>query len=348
MPPLTIEYAVAQTEPISDQIWFTTTTEPIHSAIIEPRVNGFLTEMTHKSGELVSQGELLYRIDPDQLKTLYLESVASMESAEASFVEARNNYDRAVPMAQINAISRSSLDEYRAKYIAAKASVASAQQQMRNAEINLSYTTIKSPIDGVIAYSTVSIGDYIGPGTKYTTLTTIKDIDTVQMALSIPTATYLKHATSTDSGDNAALLSNIELILADNSVYPLMADYSYTKQDASQNSSAISIVVNLPNPDQQLKSGMFARVKANIGVAQPRVLIPQQAVTQLQGVSSVWIISSDSTARMQMVSLGAAQGDMWVVRSGVKAGDKVALTGQLKLHNGAKVDPMRAAALQKK
>lgn len=339
MPPLEISYSQAIVQQISDIIWFSTTTEAFNSAIIEPRVDGYLRSIDYIDGKPVQQGQIIYTIDPDQLTLLYAEAQATKESAEASLVEARNNYRRAEPMSLINAISRSTLDQYRADYVAAEAQLSSAEQSLRNAQLNLSYATIKAPISGIIANSSVSVGDYVGPGTQYTTLTTIEDIDTIQMSLSIPTSIYLKYATPSNSYENSQLLSNIELTLADSSIYSQRASYAYTKQSASSSNSAIILVVNIANPNQLLKSGMFARVRANIGQPQPRIMVPQSAVTQLQGTSSVWIIESDSTVRRQPVTLGKTYGDSWSIESGVKSGDMIATSGQLKLHDGAKVSP---------
>ncbi len=339
IPPLTITYSVATTQKLSDMIWFSSSTEAISSAIIEPRVNGYLTSINYSDGKPVEANELLYTINPDQLELLYAEAMAAKESAEASLTEARNNFLRAEPMANINAISRSSLDQYRANYIAAEAQLSSAKQSLRNAELNLSYATIKAPIGGIIASSSVSVGDYVGPGTQYTTLTTIEDIDTLQIALAIPTSTYLRHATPSRSYNNEELLSNIEVRLSDSTIYPHLASYAYTQQGVSASNSAIVLVVNVANPDQQLKSGMFVRIKANIGKPHPQIVIPQSAVTQLQGINSVWVIDADSTVHRQSVTLGKSFGNMWSVEAGIKSGQMVATSGQLKLHDGAKVNP---------
>ncbi|MFR9620518.1 MAG: efflux RND transporter periplasmic adaptor subunit [Rikenellaceae bacterium] len=338
-PTLEIECQTATTQNICDQIWFTTTTQAIQTAVIEPRVSGFLTSATPKSGELVAAGELLYTIDTDQLTTLCLEAEATLASAEATLVEARNNYERAKPMADINAISRSTLDSYRANYASATADVASAKQALRNARLNLSYATITSPIAGLVANTSATVGDYVGVGTEYTTLTTINNIDTLQLPLAIPTATYLRHSSTAESYDNSRLLSDITLILADSSQYPIVGSYAYTEQNASSYNSSIVVVVNFANPQQQLKAGMFARVRSNIGRSTPRVVIPQQAVVQLQGTTSVWVVAADSTAHNRRVTMGRVHGSMWEVRSGLSTGEVVATSGQLKLHEGMKVTP---------
>ncbi len=339
MPPLSIEVAQVTTRQLKDQIYFATTTSAIRSITIEPRVSGYLRSIDYESGSLVKAGEVIFTIDPTQIDTELLAAEATLESAQASLTEARNNYLRAIPLAKIDAISRSSLDEYTATYKASQASVRSAEQSLRSAELNSSYTTITSPIDGVIADSPANEGDYVGVGTAFSTLTTISDIDSLNLNLAIPTSKYLQYK-SRGKVNDSDLLSNIELILPDSSIYPYLGAYNYTQQSASSGSSTIVIVAKFPNPELLLKGGIFARVRANIGEEMERIVIPQRAVTQMQGVNSVWVIASDSTASYREVTLGRTYGDEWQVISGLQSGDRVATTGQIKLHEGMKISPI--------
>ncbi|MFI3305067.1 MAG: efflux RND transporter periplasmic adaptor subunit [Rikenellaceae bacterium] len=339
MPPLRIEVATSTTRKVSEQIWFATSTEAIRSVTIEPRIDGYLRTINYRSGMPVSRGDLLFTIDPTQIETALYAAEASLESAKASLVEARNNYERAIPMAKIDAISQSSLDQYTATYRAAQAEVKSAEQTLRNAELNLSYATITSPIDGVVAATAANEGDFVGTGTLFSTLTTVADIDTLNVNLAISASKYLKYVNTEASYDNADLLSDITLILPDSSLYPYPATYDYTEQSAASGSSSVVIVANIPNPDLTLKAGIFARLRANIGAPTDRVMIPQRAVTQMQGSSSVWVIQLDSTATYRRVTLGNTYGDEWHVVSGVESGESVATTGQIKLHEGSKVIP---------
>lgn len=340
MPPLNVEVVEVKEELQSDKIWFATTTEAHHSVTIEPRVNGYLQEVRYKSGAPVTRGESIFTIDPSLLNTTYYSALAMLESARASYMEAENNYNRALPLAKINAISRTSLDEYTANYAAAKANLKSAEESLRSASLNLSYASITSPIDGLIAESPASLGDYVGPGTEFSTLTTISYIDTIKLALAIPTAKYLKYTGQKNSYDNRDLLSDITLILSDSSKYESQAVYDYTQKDISKESSTIVIYVKVDNQDGMLKPNMFTRVYANIGEASDKIMVPQRAVTQLQGINSVWVIGGDSTATYRVVELGGTYGTYWHIRSGLKAGEVVATSAQLKIHEGSKVIPV--------
>ena len=266
-------------------------------AVIQPRVNGYLLTKQFANGMPVKRGQLLFTIDPDQLSTSMLAAEAALQSARAQAVEARNNYDRAVPLARINAISQSQLDQYTAQYKAAEATVRSAEQTLSSARMNVGYTELRSPIDGIISNTSAHVGDYVGPGTQFGVLTTISNIDTLTVDVAIPMAQYLRAAgPRTSIFDNAGLLTDIRLMLADGTVYPYKGLYDYTRKDVSSTTGTLVLVVMFPNPDRSLKPGQFARVEANVGPVRPRVVVPQACVSQAQGVNSVWVVRPDSPA----------------------------------------------------
>ncbi|MFI3268891.1 MAG: efflux RND transporter periplasmic adaptor subunit [Rikenellaceae bacterium] len=342
LPPLTVESAVVKSTPLRDQIWFATSTRPNYSVTIEPRVVGYLGAIHFSGGDRVTTGERLFTIDPAQLQTTLYAAEAAVESAQAEFIEAENNYNRAIPLSEINAISGSTFDSYRATYSAARASLKAAKEQLRSAQLDISYTYINAPIDGVLSESPANLGDYVGPATSFQTLTTISATDTLKVELTIPLAKYLKYTPQGVRPDDSKLLTNITLILPDSTLYSEQAEYAYTKSDAASGSSTVVLVAKIPNHTALLKPNIFARIRAEIGDESEQVTIPQQAVTEMQGVSSVWVIRPDSTASFRPVTLGSKSGTEWVITSGLKSGERVATTGQLKLHQGAKVNLARA------
>ncbi len=252
-------------------------------------------------------------------------------------IEAENNYNRALPLSKINAISQSTLDNYTATYAAAKSAVKSATEQLRSAKLDLSYTYINAPIGGIVSNTPANIGDLVGPNTKFTTLTTLYARDTLEVDLAIPLSRYLKYMPQgSDTKDNN-LLSNITLILPDSSKYQSEGSYAYTRSDGAEGSSTIVIVAKFPNKNSLLKPNLFARVSADIGEATQRIMIPQKSVIQMQGISSVWVIKPDSTATYRRVTVGSTYGDNWVITDGLQSGEMVATTGLLKLHEGSKI-----------
>ena len=311
-----------------------------YDAIIQPRVNGYLQRKIYSAGMPVQRGQLLFVIDANLLNTSVRAAEASLASAEAQAVEARSNYERAVPLSEINAISRSQLDQYTAQYRSAESSVRSARQSLESARLQAGYARIYSPINGIIAYSDVHEGDYVGPGTQFTTLTTISNLDTLTAQLAIPTALYMDYAEQMPNiYDNRGLLSDIELYLADGSRYEYEGSYDYTQQNISPTGGTITIVVKFPNPDSRLKAGEYARVTTGIGARRSRMLIPQKSVSRVQGIESVWVVKADSTVEYRKISTAREYGREWVVESGLLPGEYVAVTGLQKLHNGMKVIP---------
>lgn len=313
-----------------------------YSVVIEPRVNGFLIARYYQKGLPVSKGQLIFKIDDSEYYTALLSAQAALESSRALALEARNNYERAVPLAKINAISGTQLDQYTAQYAASQADVKSAEQTMRNAQLNMGYTKIHAPISGIIESSSASAGDFVGPGTQIPTLTTIMNIDTIKVLIAIPMVQFL----SLDGDramiyDNAGLLSEIVLYEADGSRYPLEGKYDYTRTAVSNTTGTIALIARFPNPAYRLKAGQFARIETNIGEKRLRVLVPQQSVTQTLDVSFVWVVKPDSTAEYRKVTLGDTFGGLWAVEDGLQSGDAVAVSGMQKLKQGARVIPIK-------
>ena len=316
--------------------------------IIQPRITGYLLSAHFKSGMPVHKGQLLYRIDPAQLQTQEAAARSQLSSAQAQLIEAQNNYERAVPLARINAVSRSALDQYKAQYESARAAVRSAEASLHDASLNVGYATIYSPIDGIIGATDPSVGDLVGVGTQYTTLTTISNTDSVSVTLSIPVSEYLRLRDSTKLDEpsyvNRNLLSNIRLWLSDGSLYPYPGVYSYTRRATGDRMGTIELVVKFPNPEQVLKPGEYARVMTDAGKIRPRTVVPQICVSQNQGINSLWVIRPDSTAEYRRVELGKTYGSYWIINQGVEIGEWVAESGLQKMRNGMKVIPVASAS----
>ena len=312
-----------------------------YSATIQPRISGFLLSSLFDNGMPVKKGQLIFTLDDAPQRANRLAAEAALSSARAKAAEAKRNYERAIPLARINAISQTQLDQYTAENLAAIASVKSAEQSVRNAKLEESYTRIYAPISGIISASAATAGDYIGPGTQFSTLTTIQSIDTVAVDLAIPMREYLKTSgRSSFSYKNAELLSDIRLRLADGSEYPEKGFYKFTRQNVASGMGTIVIVVGFRNPNYALKTGQFARVTATVGDERSSIVVPQRAVNQIQNISSVWVIRADSTAEYREVQLGKTSGEWWIVEEGLSAGEVIATTALQKLRNGIKVSPI--------
>lgn len=336
--PFSVEVATVEARKLPYTKSFIAPIAANYSATIQPRISGFLLSSSFKNGMPVKRGQLIFTLDDAPQRANLLAAEASLSSAKAKAVEAKRNYERAIPLARIDAISQTQLDQYTAENASAIAAVKSAEQALRNARLDESYTRIYAPISGIISASAATAGDYIGPGTQFSELTTIQNIDTIGVDLAIPMSEYLAiSGRKAFSYDNASLLSNIQLQTADGSDYPEKGFYKYTRQSVSSEMGTIVIVVGFRNPNYALKVGQFARITASLGAERERIVIPQRAVQQIQNISSVWVIRPDSVAEYREVELGATAGEWWIVERGLTKGEVVATTGLQKLRNGERV-----------
>ena len=342
VPNLEVEVAQVMSDSILMRYEFVTHLTSGYDAIIQPRVSGYLKRSFVKSGELVTRGDLLYVIDADLLNTSLRAAQSNLLSAQAKEREARNNYVRALPLAEQGAISESQMDEYKTNYTSARQAVQSAREQLENARLQVSYARIYSPINGIASYSSVHEGDYVGVGTQYPTLTTISNMDTLKAEISIPTSLYLRYAAAGRATyDNRNLLSDVSLYLDNGQEYKYKGIYDYTRQNISPTAGTISLVVDFPNPESYLKAGEYARIQTAMGRKRLCVLVPQMSVASSQGVYYVWVIQPDSTVQYRRVKLGEKYDSLWIVDEGLQANEVIALTGLQKLRNGEKVTPMK-------
>lgn len=349
-PALELEVVKASTENFRRKMDFPGRIYPNHEAVIQPRANGFILSKEFTDGMPVRKGQVLYRIDDPQSRSSVAAAQATVTSAQAALTEAENNYRRAVPLAGIDAISKSALDQYTATYESAKANLRSAQAQLQNARVQLGYSTIYAPLDGIINSIAVSAGDYVGPGTKYSSLNTVTDTDTVKVEISMPVSTYLNlRGPGTDSVptyDNSRFLSDIRLTLPDGTPYPYPGTYAYTQNNPGNEMGTIVFVVRFPNPEGILKAGQFINIAAGVGVESDVVLVPQQSVMQQQGTASVWIVEPDSTLSYRAVTLGNTFGPLWIIEKGVMPGETVLAGGIIKARGGMKIKPVYAGVAQ--
>ena len=312
-----------------------------YDATIQPRVSGYLLTKQFSKGLPVEEGQVLFTLDAAPIRLSVASNRAALASAQTSLAEAENNYRRAVPLARIDAISKSALDQYKAAYASAQAQVELARSQLDESLLQLDYTTITSPISGIIDDSGATIGDWVGVGTSFSVLATVSNIDEIGVHIQIPFARYFEvrgdAEDKTPSYDNSSLLSNIRLYLPDGTLYPYAGTYSYTKREAGDQTGTIIIVASFPNPDKLLKVGQSAVVSADVGSPEGVVLVPQEAVVQTLDKASVWVVGKNSTVAFRPVVVGEKFGTHWIVEEGLLAGEMVVVSGAQRLRSGAKV-----------
>lgn len=344
MPEPHIAVVQAHKKELPTRMQFVGQTYSLYDVVIQPRVSGYLLSTHYDQGMPVKKGQLLFKLDPNPMQVEVTRAQAALASAKSQLVEAQNNYNRSVPLARINAISQSALDQATATLASAQANLRSAQATLRSANLDLSYTTICAPTDGVIGETVGSVGDYVGVGTNNPVLNTISNIDSIYVYISIPTAKYLsiveRDSLDRPLYDNTGLLTDVEMILADGILYPYKGEYKFTERAVNSQTGAVVIRVLFPNPERSLKPGQYVKVNADVGGGTGTVLVPQRAVMQSQGVNSVFVVGKDSMAQYRAVTLGDTYGSEWGVLDGIQPGEFVLTEGLQKVRSGMKIVPV--------
>ena len=317
---------------------------------IRARVDGYIQKISFEEGSRVKEGQLLYSIDPDP----YLAEVASKESllaeARTLMVNAKNELDRYIPLAEMNAVSQSDLDGAQAAYDASRANVDAARANLKQAQIKLGYCSIKAPIDGLIGATEAREGEYVGRSPNPVILNTLSRIDTIRVQFSISEAKYLELARAyrKDKTDEQAqrdleedrLEPNIELILADGSLFEEKGSIDFVNSQINAATGSLLIQASFPNTTSLLRPGLYAKVRLQMTVAEGAIVIPQRCLTELQGQYSLMVVKPDNTVESRAVQVGRRIGDMAIIEDGLEAGESVVIDALQKVRAGMKVNPV--------
>jgi len=315
---------------------------------IRARVDGFLTGMFFQEGSLVKKGQLLYTIDPEQLKAVEAEKLSGLAEAQTRLVKAESDLKRVKPLAEINAVSKRDLDAAVAEFEAAKARVAAEEAQVQYARINLGYTRITSPIDGIIGMTQAKTGEYVGKNPNPIVLNEVSSIDTILVNFSISELEFLKlvrmrqaRIADTIKG-NTNQQSQISLVLSDGSTYQHPGKFNFANRQVDPATGTILFQASFPNPEMILRPGQFARIKVVLDEVEGGLLIPQRCVKELQGVHQVFALNENGEIVLKNVKLGVKVGGMWMVESGLQAGETIVFEGLNIVRPGTKVEPVPA------
>jgi membrane fusion protein (multidrug efflux system) len=260
-----------------------------------------------------------------------------LAQAQAQLGKTQMDVDRDTPLARARAIAQSQLDNDVQANRAAQAAVKAAEAQVDQAKLNLEFTDVKSQIYGISGIAQVQIGNLVNPTTV---LTSVSQINPIKAYFSISEQEYIHFADRINTETQREIPSNsppFELILADGSVYPHKGMGLLTNRQVDVTTGSIQIVCSFPNPQNFLRPGQFGRLRAAPDVRHGALLVPQKAVSELQGSYQVAVVGADNTVSLRAVTVGDRAGPMWIVESGVKAGEQVVVEGLQKVQNGATV-----------
>ena len=319
-----------------DSVWIGTTVGYVN-AEIRPKVQGYLLRQAYRDGAVVKAGELLFEIDPRQFKAALDQATGQLGMAQAALGKSEMDVARYQPLAAEGAVSQQELDNAVQARSANAAQVASATAAVEQARLNLAWTKVESPVTGVAAIATAQIGDLVGPATV---LTTVSQLDPLKVSFPVSEIEYLRFAKSiqehqqTGPSDDAPPLT---LILANDEVYPHPGKFYVTGLAVSETTGTIMVQGLFPNPNAILRPGQFAKVKSPIDRREGALVVPQRAVTELQGTSQVAVVGPDDVVQIKSVKLGPRTGSDWIVDGGLEAGEKVVVEGLQKVRAGSKV-----------
>jgi membrane fusion protein (multidrug efflux system) len=313
---------------------------------IRARVEGFLEQVAFAEGSLVRKGQLLYVIDRKPLEAAVASAKGQLATAQARLEKAKNDVNRFTPLVAKQAVSQQELDNALAAKDAMAAQVDAQQAALEKAQIDLGYTTITAPIDGLIGTTQVKTGNLVGRGDN-TLLVTISQIDPILFRAGMAEAEYLRVARrvqdETAKGTRAAPIP-IQLILADGTVHPQEGRVDAIERNIDPTTGTLAIQIKFPNPQRLVRPGQYGRVKFDIDVKKGAILVPQRAVQELQGLYSLAVVGADNKVSFRNVKVGPRDGSLWVIEEGLKPGERVIVEGFQKAREGAVVAPKPMAA----
>ena len=303
-------------------------------ADIRPKVDGFLLKQVYTEGSYVNKGQPLFELDSRQTQASVEQAKGKVERARASLTQAQIDVKRYTPLVAQRAISQAELDKAMSIERAAKAEVDADQAVLDNANLNLGWTTVTSPISGIAGISKVGVGDLMTP---ITVMTTISNVEPINIDFSIAEQDYMRFRR--DKSGRAAGRS-LQLILGDGTVYPHRGRARFVNREVDSRTGTIQVRAEFPNPGNILRPGQYARIRAVTEVRKDALLIPQRAVAELQGVYQVGLVGPDNKVTVKAVNLGPQVSDAWIVESGLQAGDNVIVDGLQRIRNGMTVAPV--------
>ncbi|HWM85279.1 MAG TPA: efflux RND transporter periplasmic adaptor subunit [Kofleriaceae bacterium] len=342
-PPSVVLVKVVQKDVPIESEWIATLDGHVN-ADIQPQVTGYLVRQVYAEGMQVRKGDVLFEIDARPFRASLDQAQAQHAQSRAQLGKAAQDLERDRPLAEARAIAKSQLDNDVQAKRAAKAATDSARATVKQARLNLEFTRIRSPINGIAGIARGQIGDLVGPTTV---LTTVSQVDPIKAYVAISEQEYLSLGEVVAGGSQplpGGVGAGLSLLLGDGNVYPHQGRFVLADRQVDSTTGTIRLVATFPNPKRLLRPGQFGRVRAVTRVVKGALIIPQRAVTELQGTFQVAVVGADDKAVVRPVELGPRVGSMWIVEKGLRAGERVVAEGVQKVKDGAPVTPAAAPA----
>jgi RND family efflux transporter MFP subunit len=354
--PAAVDVEVAQVEQRDVPIYgeWIGTLDGLVDADVKAQVTGYLLKQAYVEGSFVRRGQLLFEIDPrpfeavlDQAKAQLVQAQAQLANAEATQLQAQLNVNKYAPLAQEQAASQQDLDNAvqtnvasKATVLNAKAAIQAAEAAVKTAQINLDFTRLIAPIDGIAGQAQLQVGALVN--TSSAAITTVSTVDPIKVFFTVSEQEYLAfnrlyptEATRQTQEEHMPL----ELILADGTTYAKKGKFHFADRAVNQNTGAIRIAGLFDNPGNILRPGQYARIRAATTIRQGALLVPQRAVSDLQGTYQVAVVDNENKVRIATVKVAERSGSMWIIEDGLKPNERVVTEGVQKVRQGAQVNP---------
>jgi membrane fusion protein (multidrug efflux system) len=362
-PPAVVVTAVVQQDVPVYSEWIGTTAGDVNAAI-RPQITGYLLRRAYSEGSFVRHGELLFEIDPRQLRAQLAQVQANLGQGQANLAKAERDVARYRPLAEQRALSQQELDNAVAAEQVARANVAALKAAVDQARLNLEWTRVTSPISGIAGASVAQVGDLVNP---QTVLATVSRVDPLRVQFNLGEQEYLRYrersqadpasarpagapanrrTTATEEGapGTSQGIGELQLVLSDGTVFPHQGRLIFTDRQVDPKTGTIGAVGLFPNPGNLLRPGQYAKVRAETSIDRGALLVPQRAVNELQGGYQVAVVGADNRAEVRNVQTGQRIGGLWVIDRGLRPGERVVVEGFSRVKSGSPVKPQEEPA----
>ncbi len=344
-PPQEVSIIETKAQDVPLFLEFVGQTSGLKDIAIRARVEGFLEGIHFQEGSTVEKGKLLYTLESQPFEEKVAARMSGVAEVKTMLAKTKGDLDRIRPLAESHAVSKSDLDAAVAAYEATLSSLEAAKATLRAAEIELSYTKIKSPLDGIIGRTQAKVGDFVGKDPNPVILNTVTQVDTILVSFFITETQYLAVARSLAEAlakEIDELEADFELILIDGSVFEHKGKPDFVDREVDSSTGAILVQASFPNPELLLRPGQFGKVRIKARVAKDAILIPQRCVMEIQGLHNVFVVNAGNTIETRDIKVGPKVGSFWLITEGLKPGEKVVFEGLQKVKDGAAVNPVVA------
>jgi RND family efflux transporter MFP subunit len=314
------------------------------NAVIQPQVSGYLVQQNYREGALVHKNDVLFKIDPRPFQAILDQAKAQLAQAEAQLGKTQLDVQRDTPLAREKAIAQSQLDNDIQANLAEKATVEADKAAVEQAEINLEFTNVRSLVDGVAGIATGQVGNLVGPQTVLTTVSQLDPIKVYFVASEQQYLAFVQRNPTAASREKAERELVLDLVLSDGTTYPRKGKFFAADRHVDAQTGAIRLAGLFPNPDNVLRPGQYGRVRFISYIRLAALLVPQKAVTELQGMYQVAVVGNDDKVSIRTVQVGERSGPMWIIEQGVKPGERVVVEGVQKVRDGMPVKIATATA----